>query len=187
MATKSKTQHPVWASVVRALNWPVTYLVLSIAILLGDLLTGPYLLFPITFIFPVTLSAWFYSTRWAYALSVLLPAGRFLIADFVDHQTPLRYMVLNALIRIAVLLFMAYLVGRTARQTRQLQEQVSDLLRVCAWTRTVEFHGEWISFEEYLRRRFGIKATHGMSPEAVKKFLAELEASDPTPMPPKVD
>jgi hypothetical protein len=182
MGSKSKTPHPVLASAVRALNWPVTYLVMSIGILLIDLVTGPYLLFPITFVIPVALSAWFYSTRWAYALSVLLPAGRFLIADFVDRQTPLLYMV-----RIAVLLFMAYLVGRTARQTRQLQEQVSDLLRICAWTRTVEFQGEWISFEEYLRRRFGIKATHGMSPEVVKKFLAEVEGSDATPIPPKAN
>ena len=97
---------------------------MGFAILLVDLLTGPLLLFPVFFIVPVALAAWFYSTRWAYGLAVLLPLGRCLIAD-LENQAPLIYSVANALIRIGVLAFMAYLIGLTAKQTRALRETVA--------------------------------------------------------------
>ena len=48
------------------------------------------------------------------------------------------------------------------------------LLRVCAWSKTVEYQGEWITFEAYLSRRFGIDSTHGISPAEEKKLTAEL-------------
>lgn len=50
-------------------------------------------------------------------------------------------------------------------------EHYRNLVTLCAWTRSVEYEGEWISFEEYLRRKFDISTTHGMSPDA----LAEID------------
>lgn len=46
------------------------------------------------------------------------------------------------------------------------------LVTVCAWSRTVRYRGEWMQFEQYLSKRFGLIATHGISPRA----LAKLEA-----------
>jgi len=151
---------------------------MGIGILLLDLLTGPYLLFPIFFILPVTLAAWFYSVRWAYALAVLLPLGRFVIAEEIDRPSLLIYMVANALIRVAVLALMAFLVGRTARQTRELQAKVSGLVKICAWSRTIEYEGEWVSFEEYLKRRFNMDTSHGISPAEAEKVFRDLKPKD---------
>ena len=150
---------------------------MSITILLLDLLTGGFLLFPIFFVVPVSLCAWFYNARMAYSLAVLLPVGRFVIAEFVDQPHALTYMVVNALVRVAVLLFLTFLVARAARQTKQLQERVSGLVTMCAWSRTVEYQGQWISFEEYLKRRFSIDTSHGMSP-ADEKALRAIEPND---------
>ena len=151
---------------------------MGLGVLLLDLLTGPFLLFPILFVLPVSLSAWFSSTRWAYALAVLLPFGRFLIAVFIDKPAPLFYMVANALIRVGVLVFMAFLVDRTARQTKALEERVAGLVSMCSWSRTVEHKGEWISFEEYLKRRFNLDTSHGISPAEAKKAFANLKPND---------
>ena len=151
---------------------------MGIAFLLLDLLTGPFLLFPILFVLPVTLSAWGSSRRAAYSLAVLLPLGRFFIAVFVDTPAPLIYMVANALIRVAVLLFLAFLVSRTARQTKALQERVAGLVTVCAWSRTVEYKGEWISFEEYLKRRFYLDTSHGISPAEALKVFGDIKPVD---------
>ena len=144
-----------------------------------DIWTGPYILFPILFVVPVTLSAWFCSPRPAYVFAVLLPIGRFLIAVFVEGAMPLPQGIINALIRIAVLVFMAFLVGRTAWQTRKLKERVSDLVRVCAWSRTVEYQGEWISFEDYLWRRFNLNVTHGISPAEIEKVFGADGEGEP--------
>ena len=164
--------------VLSALSRSVTYVLLGAAILLFDLVTGRFLLFPILFVIPVALSAWFRSARLAYSLAVLLPLGRFFIAALLDNPAPLPYIVANALIRVAVLVFITFLVSRTARQTKELQQRVDSLVTICAWSRTVEHQGEWISFEQYLLRRFNINTSHGISPDEAKKALGELKTND---------
>jgi hypothetical protein len=167
---------PRWLAL--ALAQPSTYVLLGLGILLLDLLTGPLLLFPILFVLPVSLSAWFYSTRWAYVLAVLLPLGRSLIAIFVDTPSSLIYIAVNALIRVAVLAFLALLVSRTARLTRELQDRVTGLVTICAWSRTIEYQGEWLSFEEYLKRRFNIDTSHSISPGAAQKVFEDLDRKE---------
>jgi CHASE3 domain sensor protein len=54
-------------------------------------------------------------------------------------------------------------------------EHYRNLVTLCAWTRSVEYEGEWISFEEYLRRKFNISATHGISPDALSEIQLGLE------------
>jgi CHASE3 domain sensor protein len=62
-------------------------------------------------------------------------------------------------------------------------EHYRNLVTLCAWTRSVEFNGEWISFEEYLRRKFDISATHGISPDA----LSQIEVGFVPPQPQQTD
>ena len=54
-------------------------------------------------------------------------------------------------------------------------EHYRNLVTLCAWTRSVEYEGEWISFEEYLRRKFDVSATHGISPEALSQIQVGLD------------
>jgi CHASE3 domain sensor protein len=57
-------------------------------------------------------------------------------------------------------------------------EHYRNLVTLCAWTRSVEYDGEWISFEEYLRRKFNLSATHGISPEALSQISVGLEGQN---------
>jgi len=57
-------------------------------------------------------------------------------------------------------------------------EHYRNLVTLCAWTRSVEYEGEWISFEEYLRRKFNLSATHGISPEALSQISVSLDGQD---------
>ena len=58
-------------------------------------------------------------------------------------------------------------------------EHYRNLVTLCAWTRSVEYEGEWISFEEYLRRKFDIAATHSISPEALHELHLDLDETQP--------
>jgi CHASE3 domain sensor protein len=69
---------------------------------------------------------------------------------------------------LAVMLIALLVIARGAEHYR-------NLVTLCAWTRSVEYEGEWISFEEYLRRRFDISTTHGIAPDA----LAQIEVGLP--------
>ena len=154
---------------------PITYLGLSVGLLFLDLLTGKFLMFPIEFVVPVALSAWYCSPGLAYLIAVMLPVGRFPISAFVELRSSVPFALANAGVRIAVLVLLAYLVARVARLTRELQKQVDHYVTICAWSKTVEYQGEWISFEEYLGRRFNVVITHGISPAEAERALAELD------------
>ena len=59
-----------------------------------------------------------------------------------------------------------------------------NLVTLCAWSNTLRYDGEWISVEKYLSKRFGLSISHGISPEALARFEAELdsESSSNTPI-----
>jgi hypothetical protein len=155
---------------------PITYLLMGAVVLLLDLLTGRYLLFPILFVVPVTLAAWYCQPLWYLALAGLLPLGRLVVAAFVDAPAPLPYSLINALVRILVLAFVGLLANRVSRHTRDLEHQVHNLVTICAWSHTIEYRGEWLSVEDYLHRRFGLTSTHGVSPAEAERLLSAMRS-----------
>jgi len=56
--------------------------------------------------------------------------------------------------------------------------QLKRLVTVCAWSRKIRHNGEWMSFEEYLTRVYGVRLTHGISPEMAQKLMAEFETAE---------
>jgi CHASE3 domain sensor protein len=54
-------------------------------------------------------------------------------------------------------------------------EHMRQIVTVCAWTGRVQYEGEWIRLEDYLKRRFGISVSHGLSKEAAEKMIAEMK------------
>lgn len=55
--------------------------------------------------------------------------------------------------------------------------RVQGIATVCAWSRTVEYEGQWLSFEEYLLRRFQVNTSHGLSPAELKKALKDVDGA----------
>lgn len=51
-------------------------------------------------------------------------------------------------------------------------ERSRQLVVMCAWSRTIQFEGEWLSFEHYLERRFGLQTSHGIRPEVAEQIVA---------------
>ena len=54
-------------------------------------------------------------------------------------------------------------------------QRLEKLVRMCAWTKRLELDGEWLDIEAFLRRRFGLQVTHGISDQALAEQLAALE------------
>jgi len=63
-------------------------------------------------------------------------------------------------------------------------EHLRQIVTVCAWTGQVKFEGEWIRLEDYLKRRFGISVSHGLSKEAASKMIQEIHRANTHPNPP---
>lgn len=92
----------------------------------------------------------------------------------------------QALTGLAIAAAELALVGATlvlAKRIRDLQR----LVTICAWTKQVRLHGEWISIEEYLHRVHHIRISHGISPKRARALQAELDSLDAAPITPAAD
>lgn len=55
-------------------------------------------------------------------------------------------------------------------------ETPREFVRMCAWTKRLFHDGQWLSIEAYLRSRFGVQITHGMSDDALSRLQREMKA-----------
>ena len=85
-------------------------------------------------------------------------------AKHARRNTALLFAVLAASIACAAVVI--YLVRRLS--------QVEPVVNMCAYSRTIEYGGEWISFEEYLQRRFQIATAHSMSPAEFERLRSAV-------------
>jgi hypothetical protein len=151
-----------------------THIVMGMGILLLDLWTGPLLKFPILFVLPVVLSAWFCSTRLAYLLAALLPFGRFLIAVLVHDPASITADTANELVRVSVLSLLAFLVGHTARQSRELKV-LRGRLPMCMWCKRIRIEdGSWQDLETYIAEHSEADFSHGLCSECKQEHYGEL-------------
>jgi CHASE3 domain sensor protein len=61
-------------------------------------------------------------------------------------------------------------------------ERMHEMIKICAWSKLIEYEGEWISVEDYLMRRFKIEVTHGMSEVEAKKMMQMIESEKQQPV-----
>lgn len=59
---------------------------------------------------------------------------------------------------------------------QQRLNRMQQIVKVCAWTNRIEYGGQWVPFDQYLHRRFGLKTSHGMSEDAAEKMRDELSS-----------
>lgn len=64
-----------------------------------------------------------------------------------------------------------FLIGIIALLQRVIRLQ--KIATVCAWSKTIRDNDEWISFEVYLQRKFGMAITHGISHEMADRLLKQ--------------
>jgi CHASE3 domain sensor protein len=54
--------------------------------------------------------------------------------------------------------------------------RLRSFVTVCAWSRTIQYEGKWITFEEYMHRRFGFRITHGINPDEAERLMDQINA-----------
>jgi PAS domain S-box-containing protein len=117
---------------------------------------------------------------------------RLLAGEISDYQMEKRYYHKNGAI-VTVLLsvslvrngdgtprfFISQLQDITARKLSEEKLAAADdeirrlrkgLLKVCAWTKSIEVDGRWISIDEFLSKYLQLQLTHGMCDEAERNF-----------------
>ena len=62
--------------------------------------------------------------------------------------------------------------------TRRILDRIrylEEFMRVCAWCRRINYHGEWMRLEEFMRQGFDTPTTHGICTECFSKQREAVE------------
>ncbi|HXR48073.1 MAG TPA: hypothetical protein VN784_11605 [Candidatus Limnocylindrales bacterium] len=165
---------------IRVLQQPATSIGLAILCLVLDFSVGPYIAFPITYIIPVAVSAWFCRPSYAYFLAIVQPLVR--LGFPFSWQAPwgISASIINTAIRIAVLVLLAYLINRTARQTRELARRVNlleGILPICSLCKKIrDERGDWQPVEIYVSNRSEALFSHSLCPDCLKRDYKQVPA-----------
>ncbi|HYF37954.1 MAG TPA: hypothetical protein VD994_21810 [Prosthecobacter sp.] len=157
------------------LPWNNRWILFAIALLVScfDYLASPIIFFPILFVIPVALMAWNCGLRTALILGTALCLIRFAIQFAWGIPYALPVALINGGLRLGVLLFITFLVGKLSEQTRTLRARVRTLegiLPTCSFCKDIRDEaGNWHQIEAYVTSRTEARFSHGVCPDCAAK------------------
>jgi K+-sensing histidine kinase KdpD len=146
----------------------------AVALIAADYAIGPESQFPVLYVIPVTLAAW-YSGRWpALAMAIAVPLVHVVFLMVLMQRTEDAMLLATMTVaRGAVILVMALWVARLAEHERQLLRYViklEGLLRICAVCKSIRNEsGVWEPLETFISDRSDTDFTHGLCPRCVAR------------------
>jgi len=176
--SKQDLAQPWWLLPVGRLK-PVWWIAIAALLVWIDSITGPKTQFPVAYVIPVTLAAW-YSGRWpAIALAVAMPLIHVvLLIELWKQPGSITALLLTTTLRGAVILAMALWFARLSEHERELRRHVQTLeglLPICAFCKKIRNEsGEWERLEKFIAERSDAKFSHAFCPSCWKTHYAEL-------------
>ena len=153
------------------------WIALGAVMLWIDDLTSTSEHFPVVYVLPVILAAW-YSGKWpAVALAIAVPVVRLLFL-VMPTQPPegITSLALATAFRGVVIVFLALWFARLAEFERSLEKRVKvleGLLPICSFCKSIRNEaGEWERLERYISRRSEAEFSHGVCPSCAAKYYA---------------
>jgi hypothetical protein len=79
-----------------------------------------------------------------------------------------------------------FLVSVSTRRILERVRYLEKFMRVCSWCRRIEYKGEWMRLEDFMKQGFDTPTTHGICPECLarqKEAIARRKktAGEPAP------
>jgi hypothetical protein len=145
---------------------------LSLLVLVGDYLTGPFVQLPFLFFFPTALASWYAGLQWGYVLAITLPFVRIFFSVFWKVPWTMLEASGNAIIQMLVLASFAFLIDQVA-QKQQLSKEIRVLrgfLPICGFCKKIRSQDNiWESLETYITERSEAKFSHTVCQECARE------------------
>ena len=163
---------------------------ISVGTLVLDIITSPYIQFPILFVIPVGMAAW-YLGRWsAIGFAIALVAARLaIVLNFEAETAPAWAAAVNACINLAVLGGLAIVTRNHQKSRRALVTRVQILegiLPICSFCKKIRRpDGSWQQIETYVSERSAADFSHGLCAACLEKHYPEFadQAGPDEPVP----
>lgn len=135
-----------------------------------DYLAGPSAQFPVLYVIPVSLAAWYSGRRPALALAAAIPLAHVLLLGAPIAAT---------IFRAAVVLVMALWFARLSEHERELDRHVQrleGLLPICCFCKSIRTEaGVWEPLEVYISERSEAQFSHGFCPRCGQEHYPEMD------------
>ena len=149
-----------------------------------DYVTGLSTQFPVVYIIPVSLAAWYSGRGPALGLAVVVPLVHVLFLVALAKQ-PLGTLVATTTFRGIVIIVMALWFARLSDHERELQRHVQKLeglLPICSHCKNIRNEaGEWERLEGFFSRRSDTKFSHAYCPACIKRHYSDLDDAEASP------
>jgi len=161
-------------AVTRSPKWlPLMWVGLAAVILAAEYFTGPFIALSIVFVIPVALAARRSGRWWGIVLGVLMPLAHLSFTFLWQTPWTLAESLINAGIRMAVLVTFAELIHRVTRQALEIRV-LHGLLPVCAFCKKIRTEDQnWRPIESYITEHSEATFTHTFCPECAKQHYGE--------------
>jgi hypothetical protein len=142
-----------------------------------DHLTSTSEHFPVVYVLPVILAAWYSGTWPVVGLAIAVPVFRLLVL-VMPHQPSeeMRSLALATAFRGVVIVFLALWFARLADFERSLEKRVrvlEGLVPIYSFCKNIRNEaGDWERLERYISRRSEAEFSHGVCPSCAEKHYA---------------
>jgi hypothetical protein len=147
---------------------PAWWIAAAVPLLWIEYIAGTYTQFPLIYVIPVSLAAW-YSGWWpALGLAVAIPLAQVLFTMLAGPPVDVLTLLATTTFRGSVVVFMALWFARLSEHEHALRREVQvlqGLLPICSFCKSIKNEsGEWERLERYISRRSETKFSHGVCP-----------------------
>ncbi|MGE4055659.1 MAG: hypothetical protein AB7F99_12745 [Vicinamibacterales bacterium] len=139
--------------------------------------------FPVAYVIPVSLAAWYSGRLSALALAVLMPLAHL---QMILPETPpenLAALVGMAAFRGSVIAIMALWFARLSEHERALNHELQvlkDLLPICSFCKSIRNDsGEWEALEQFISRRSETRFSHGVCSRCLETHYPAFQDEHP--------
>jgi hypothetical protein len=164
---KSELTRPWWLLPAGRLD-PRWWIGIAVLLIWADLMMGPNSQFPVVYVIPVILAAWYSGRFPALALAVVTPLAHLLLLAALWKAPGAATLALQTTLRGAVIMAMALWFARLSEHERAVQQHVralEGLLCICSFCKSIRNDaGEWERLESYISDRSDTRFSHGFCP-----------------------
>ena len=97
------------------------------------------------------------------------------LTTLIFSEHPFAFVYRQSTLDILLVLAVWFLVSTSTRRILDRIRYLEKFMRVCAWCRRINFKGEWMPLEEFMRQGFDTPTTHGICTECLHQQQAAIE------------
>jgi len=99
------------------------------------------------------------------------------LPSLVFSENPFAFLYRRTTLDILLVLAVWFLVSTSTRRILERIHYLEKFMRVCAWCRKINYQGEWMPLEQFMRQGFDTPTTHGICKDCLAKQQEALAKS----------